>query len=60
VPVLAIGGITPERVASLASAGAAGFAAISLFADAAQQGPECLQTLVTQASLAFDTPRGVP
>jgi thiamine-phosphate diphosphorylase len=33
LPVLAIGGVTRERVAGLTGAGAAGFAAISLFAD---------------------------
>jgi thiamine-phosphate diphosphorylase len=32
VPILAIGGITADRVGSLAAAGAAGFAAIGLFA----------------------------
>jgi thiamine-phosphate pyrophosphorylase len=60
VPVLAIGGITVERLGSLAEAGAAGFAAISLFADAAREGRKYLQTLVAQASLAFDTPRRLP
>jgi thiamine-phosphate pyrophosphorylase len=34
VPVLAIGGMTPDRLADVASAGAAGVAAIGLFADA--------------------------
>jgi thiamine-phosphate diphosphorylase len=33
VPVLAIGGITPDRVADVLDAGAAGFAAIGLFID---------------------------
>ena len=33
VPILAIGGITPERVAEVARSGAAGIAAIGLFAD---------------------------
>jgi thiamine-phosphate diphosphorylase len=34
VPVLAIGGITPERAGDVALAGAAGIAALGLFADA--------------------------
>jgi thiamine-phosphate pyrophosphorylase len=34
LPVLAIGGITPDRVAAVVDAGAAGIAAISLFTDA--------------------------
>ena len=33
VPLLAIGGVTADRVASVAATGAAGFAAIGLFAD---------------------------
>ena len=32
VPVLAIGGVTPERVAECHDAGAAGYAAIGMFA----------------------------
>ena len=35
IPVLAIGGITTDRVAAVAAAGGAGVAAISLFAEAA-------------------------
>jgi thiamine monophosphate synthase len=34
VPVLAIGGMNPDRLAAVASAGAAGVAAIGLFGDA--------------------------
>lgn len=34
IPVLAIGGITPERVGDVAAAGAAGIAAVGLFVDA--------------------------
>jgi len=33
VPVLAIGGITPDRIAEVVAAGAAGIAAIGLFID---------------------------
>jgi thiamine monophosphate synthase len=56
-PVLAVGGVTLERIGLLRAAGAAGFAAIGLFADCP---PEHLQVLVGQASMAFDTPRPVP
>lgn len=55
IPVLAIGGVTLERIPDVARAGAAGLAAIALFADAAGHAPERLQTLVKEASLAFDT-----
>jgi thiamine-phosphate diphosphorylase len=60
VPVLAIGGVTIERIRSLAAAGASGVAAISLFSEAASHGLDRLQTVVAQASVAFDTPPGVP
>ncbi|MBM3819910.1 MAG: thiamine phosphate synthase [Acidimicrobiia bacterium] len=56
-PVLAVGGVTLDRIGLLRAAGAAGFAAIGLFADCR---PEHLQVLVGQASMAFDTPRPVP
>ena len=56
-PVLAVGGITVERMGLLRAAGAAGFAAIGLFADCS---PDHLQVLVRQASMAFDTPGRVP
>lgn len=57
VPVLAVGGITPERLGAVAGAGAAGFAAIGLFAEGGLDG---LQTIVERAVHAFDTPAGVP
>ena len=53
IPVLAIGGITRETLRSTARAGAAGFAAIGLFADGDDQH---LLSLVSAASRAFDTP----
>jgi thiamine-phosphate pyrophosphorylase len=60
IPVLAIGGITTTRLRLVASTGAAGFAAIDLFAEAATRGLGALQTLVSAAALAFDTPSDVP
>lgn len=57
IPVLAVGGITLERAAEVARAGAAGFAGIGLFADCPL---EALHTLVRTASTAFDTPGRVP
>jgi thiamine-phosphate pyrophosphorylase len=57
LPVLAVGGMTRAALPAVAAAGAAGFAAIGLFADApAGQ----LHVLVQQACSAFDTPRTVP
>lgn len=56
-PVLGVGGITVGRCAELAHAGAAGFAAIGLFADCPL---DALQVIVRTASTAFDTLRRVP
>ena len=56
-PVLAVGGVTLDRLAEVGRAGAAGFAAIGLFAACSS---EDLQVLVGQASMAFDTPGRVP
>jgi thiamine-phosphate pyrophosphorylase len=53
LPVLAVGGITVERMAEVARTGASGAAAVGLFADSAA---ERLQVVVRQAALAFDTP----
>ena len=60
VPVLAIGGVTLDRLSGIAATGAAGFAAIGLFDTAGQDSVARLQVVVRQASLAFDTPSGVP
>jgi thiamine-phosphate diphosphorylase len=54
LPVLAIGGVTRARVAAVAQAGAAGFAAIGMFADPAADG---LTRALAEAALLFDTPR---
>ena len=60
VPVLAIGGVTLDRLSGIAATGAAGFAAIGLFDTAGHDSVARLQVVVRQASLAFDTPSGVP
>ena len=60
LPVLAIGGVTLERLGGIAAAGAAGFAAIGLFAEAGPDLPVRLQNVVRQAAVAFDTPSSVP
>jgi thiamine-phosphate diphosphorylase len=53
LPVLAVGGMTHPRLGAVARAGAAGFAAIGLFAD----GPlDAIPLVVQQACSAFDTP----
>jgi len=57
LPVLAVGGMTRLRLGAVAHAGAAGFAAIGLFAD----GPlDAIPLVVQQASSAFDTHGRVP
>ena len=56
LPVLGIGGMTVSTLASVARAGAAGFAAIGLFAGAET---ESFATLLAAASSAFDTPGGL-
>lgn len=52
LPVLAIGGIGVACLGEIARAGAAGFAAIGLFADCSL---DAVQVIVRQSSLAFDT-----
>lgn len=52
LPVLAVGGLTQPRIAALAGTGAAGCAAIGLFADCSA---DALQIVAAQAALAFDT-----
>ena len=57
LPILAVGGMSVSSVRALRDSGAAGFAAIGLFADGSS---DQLEVSVHQASLAFDTPRSVP
>jgi thiamine-phosphate pyrophosphorylase len=65
-PVLAIGGMTDERLGAVASAGAAGFAAIGLFMAVgdAQAGVGCravpLRNIVERARSRFDTLKTTP
>ena len=57
IPVLAVGGISPSRTAGVARAGAAGVAAIGVFADCAVEEVDGIRG---QISAAFDTPERVP
>jgi thiamine-phosphate pyrophosphorylase len=57
LPVLAVGGMTSGHLPAVAAAGAAGFAAIGLFADCSA---DRLQVVVREAALEFDTPSRVP
>lgn len=50
VPVLAIGGVTADRVSEIARSGAAGLAAIGLFADACPGGIDSLKAVVAQCA----------
>jgi thiamine-phosphate pyrophosphorylase len=58
VPVLAIGGVTLERLGDAARAGAGGVAAIDLFMPGARDGCRArpLRAIVGTARAAFDTP----
>lgn len=53
VPVVAVGGMTVDRLADVAAAGAAGFAAISLFQASS---PAQVGSIVRMARAAFVTP----
>jgi thiamine monophosphate synthase len=55
VPVLAVGGVTPETMGQLTPTGCAGFAAIGQFADVPV---EHLASAVTAALHAWDNPSG--
>jgi thiamine-phosphate pyrophosphorylase len=57
LPVLAVGGVTVATAPDVARAGAAGIAAIALFADESDEG---LHAAVSAVVKAFDTPAGVP
>ncbi|HSC27750.1 MAG TPA: thiamine phosphate synthase [Vicinamibacterales bacterium] len=60
IPVVAIGGITRERLADVAAAGAAGIAAIGMFADAAgtTRADDGLDRIVQEVRRAFDRRSG--
>ncbi len=57
-PVLAIGGITLDRIADVARCGAAGIAAIGLFLG--ERGPRCLDAIVDQIRQQFGAGAGLP
>jgi thiamine-phosphate pyrophosphorylase len=57
VPVLAVGGVTVEHAGRVAQAGAAGAAAIGLFAETRD---ELVWRAVAGVNMAFDTSTGVP
>ena len=59
VPVLAIGGITIHRVPAVAACGAAGLAAIGMFAEAADRRPEGFGILVERLRSLFERSRTV-
>ena len=54
VPVLAIGGITTDRVAAVSAAGAAGIAAVTLFADSERPIKEVIRTLRARFTMSGD------
>lgn len=56
VPVLAVGGVTVQNARAVAATGAAGVAAIGLFAS---QPAESLQLTVSRLHMAFDEARGL-
>jgi thiamine-phosphate diphosphorylase len=58
LPVLAIGGVTLDRAPEIARAGAAGVAAIAMFADACTQGIDQLNALVAQWARQWSSPNG--
>jgi thiamine-phosphate diphosphorylase len=55
VPVLAVGGISPDRLPLVASSGAAGAAAIGMFASTPAAD---LLSVVAESAMAFDTQGG--
>ena len=55
LPVVAIGGVTAGRAPELAAAGAAGIAAIEMFAGAERVEPDVVAALVRDTRQAFDT-----
>jgi thiamine-phosphate diphosphorylase len=58
VPVLAIGGVLPERAGEVAAAGAAGLAAVGMFLP--RDGPPTLAETVQRVQISFDSPAVMP
>jgi thiamine-phosphate diphosphorylase len=50
IPVVAIGGITPERAAAVVATGASGIAAIGMFITAREDGGDATETIVTRVA----------
>jgi thiamine-phosphate pyrophosphorylase len=57
IPVLAVGGMAPSGLGAVARAGAAGYAAVGLFADCRL---DQMASVVGQAVMRFDTSRDLP
>jgi thiamine-phosphate pyrophosphorylase len=57
IPVLAVGGMTPSGLGAVARAGAAGYAAVGLFADCRL---DQMASVVREAVSTFDTSRNLP
>lgn len=57
IPVLAVGGMTPSGLGAVARAGAAGYAAVGLFADCRLTQ---MASVARQAVMTFDTSRDLP
>lgn len=57
IPVMAVGGMEPQHLGSVRRSGAAGWAAIRLFADPV---PEALSSVVSDACSAFDSLGDLP
>jgi thiamine monophosphate synthase len=55
LPILAIGGLSRERMPEVAKAGAAGVAAIGLFADASAGDAQEMRTIVDGLRMAYAT-----
>ena len=60
IPVLAIGGVTVERAQEIAGTGAAGAAAIGMFAESCAQGVDSVAAVVAQWTHRWSWASGLP